>query len=117
MQKRYLIHQTAIRVEMYLVQDFIQGVNYKLSETPQSDQFEEYGDPQREKRWFIKGPSGEESIGQLGLSYAPQGTRLLVTDEPYSVERGRDFDSEAFTNFVDLLLASLPSDWTIEDPS
>jgi len=102
---------------MYLVQDFIQGVDYKLSETPQSDQFEDYGDRQREKRWFIKGPSGEESIGQLGLSSAPEGTRLLVTDEPYSIQRGGDFDSEAFTNFVDLVLASLPSDWTIEDPS
>ncbi|MFQ5885723.1 MAG: hypothetical protein ACE5II_00660 [Anaerolineae bacterium] len=105
MQKIYRVHKEPTAVEMHIHQIFIPRVHCELWETPES---EDYIEPGKEKRFVIMRMPDKYLIGQLALRFIPQGTELLVTDEPYSVQKGQDFDTEAFTEFHHSLLESIP---------
>ena len=56
---------------------------------------------------------GSRPIARVGLLPGPDGTDLLVSNEPHSEREGRDFDTEAFDEFR-LSLVDFPAPWKAE---
>lgn len=110
MQKRYRIDQFATRVRIE-VEAFARSIGCELWDTVHSNESFAEG---REARYDVIKLPDRKPIGQLALAQQPDGTYLTITDEPHSCRQGQDFEHEAFVDFADSLLASLPGRWRIE---
>lgn len=63
------------------------------------------------RRIYVVKKYGSRPIARVGLLPLPDGTDLLVSNEPDSDWKGRDFDTEAFEGFLLSLIAQLPEHW------
>ncbi len=110
MQKRYLIDMVVSEIEGQ-TRRVAESHGCYLLETRDSAKAYSIGE---EKRFDVVKRPHNTPIALVGLSQQEEGTHLLVTDEPHCERQGEDFDHDAFSDFADLVLASLNREWKIE---
>lgn len=109
MQKRYLIDMVVSKIEGQ-THRLAQSHGYYLVDA--RDSAKSYGIGE-EKRFDVVRLSDYVPIALVGLTQQHDGTHLLVTDEPHSERQGESFEHDAFSDFADLLIASLDREWKV----
>lgn len=109
MQKRYLIDMVVSQIEGH-TNRVAESHGCYLLET--RDSAKAYGIGE-ENRFDVVRRSDNVPIAVVALTQQQDGTHLLVTDEPHSERQAESFDHDAFSDFADLLIASLNRDWKV----
>jgi hypothetical protein len=103
MEQRYRIRAPQADVETH-IRLVASSFECGLEEPSAAGGLPTVGDP---RRIDVMPKHGGKPIARIELSSPPDGTHILITDQPHSDTQGRGFDSQVFDAFRLSLIAQL----------